>query len=258
METNEYQPDWEVYFCQIENKPAFIGVDLNLQAIAPFESQSKVIEITVPLVSPGADGFPSESEWEPLGEIEDALADVMISDLEAVFVGKTLNNGLRKFYFYAEKILLVNHYLSSITEKFPDYNFEAESWEDPEWETYLEFLFPEPEDLQRIRNSKVLRHLEENGDNPAISRPVSHFIYFKDEVSREKYWTGISTQGYQKVEEGFDPALGETPYKLQVSKEVTTQEETINEAVLSLWNLAQQHDGDYDGWETSIETGEAS
>ncbi|WP_181305494.1 DUF695 domain-containing protein [Rufibacter sp. XAAS-G3-1] len=258
METNEYQPDWEVYFCQIEHNPAFIGVDLNLQKMAPVETQNKVIEVTVPLASPGEDGFPAESEWEALGQIEDALADTLETNLEAVFVGKTLNAGLRKFYFYAEEVLLAEHYLSQVRESFPGYQFEADIWEDPEWETYLEFLFPEPMDLQKIRNGKVLRQLEENGDNPAISRQVTHFVYFQDEASREKFWAGISAQGYQKVEERFDPDSEETPYILQVARETTTEQEAINEVVLSLWHLAQQYNAAYDGWETSIETGDAA
>ncbi|MBC3542274.1 DUF695 domain-containing protein [Rufibacter sediminis] len=256
METNNNQPDWEVYFCHIEDKPAFIGLDLNLRVLAPIESQSNVIEVTIPLASAGEDGFPSEAEWEPLGDLEEALGDSLEAALGAVFVGKTLNAGLRKFYFYAEEVLLAEHYVSQAMEPFPDYRFEVDTWEDAAWEVYFEFLFPEPVDLQKIQNVKVLRHLEENGDKPAISRQIDHWIYFKDEASRSKYWQEIASKGYQKVEESFEPEIEETPYKLQVSITSTTQEDAIHDVVVYLWNLAQDHGADYDGWETSIETGQ--
>ncbi|WP_210465170.1 DUF695 domain-containing protein [Rufibacter roseolus] len=254
MEDNEYQPDWDVYFCQIESKPAFIGLDLNLSSVAPLEEQEKVVEVTVPVLSVREDGFPEDTEWEALGEIEDLLADIFETGLEAVFVGKTLNGGFRKFYFYAREVLMVEHYLNEVAEKFPQYSFEAETWEDPEWETYLEFLFPEPADVQKIQNAKVLRHLEEAGDNPTVSRKVEHWIYFPDEASREKYWQEISTKGYAKEEEGFEPDFEKLHYKLEVSSESKTEEEPINDMVLYLWRLAQEYGAKYDGWETSIES----
>ncbi|GGK82228.1 DUF695 domain-containing protein [Rufibacter glacialis] len=256
METKDYQPDWEVYFCQIESKPAFIGLDLNLATLAPLEEQNQVIEITVPLASVREDGFPEDIEWEALGDIEDALVTAFENGLEAIMAGKTLNAGLRKFYFYASEVLLVEHHLKEVEEAFPQYQFAAETWEDPEWETYLGFLFPEPADLQRIQNGKVLRNLEDLGDNPDVSRKVVHWIYFRDEASLEKYWQEIAAKGYRKEEEGFEPHSEETPFKLQVSLEAKTQEETIHDMVLYLWNLAQEQDATYDGWETSIEKGD--
>ncbi|RNI28963.1 DUF695 domain-containing protein [Rufibacter latericius] len=256
METNLQQPDWEVYFCHIDNRPAFIGLDLNLHPLAPIEGLSKIIEVTVPLTDPQEDGFPGEAEWEPLGDIEDSIADTLETTLGALFVGKTLNHGLRKFYFYADEVLLADHYVAQAMEGFPNYNYEADTWEDPNWETYLEFLFPEPEDLQKIQNGKLLRHLEENGDNPSIARQVDHWIYFKDEASRQHFWRKIEILGFQKVEESFEPEIQETPYKLQVASESKLEEEAINGLVLSLWSLAQEYGAEYDGWETSVETGE--
>ncbi|KAA3437885.1 DUF695 domain-containing protein [Rufibacter hautae] len=258
MEENEYQPDWEVYLCQIESRPAFIGLDLNLSSVAPLEEQDKVVEVTVPLLSVREDGFPEDTEWEALGEIEDLLADIFETGLEAVFVGKTLNGGFRKFYFYAREVLMVEHYLTEVAEKFPQYSFEAETWEDPEWETYLEFLFPEPGDFQKIQNLKVLRNLEENGDNPEVIRQVVHYLYFPNEASREKYWQEIAAKGYAKEEERFEPDLAETPYKLRISLASKTQEEPIHDMVLYLWSLAQEYGAEYDGWETSIERGDTT
>jgi regulator of RNase E activity RraB len=44
-------------------------------------------------------------------------------------------------------------------------------------------------------------------------------------------------------------------FKLLVSREDTTTEENIDEVVLYLWETAQEFDGEYDGWETSVVRG---
>ena len=41
-------------------------------------------------------------------------------------------------------------------------------------------------------------------------------------------------------------------YKLLVSRADPTTEENIDEVVLYLWETAQEFDGEYDGWETTV------
>jgi hypothetical protein len=38
-EENTYNPDWDIYNCTIESKPAIIGLDLKLRRFAPLQDK---------------------------------------------------------------------------------------------------------------------------------------------------------------------------------------------------------------------------
>lgn len=48
---------------------------------------------------------------------------------------------------------------------------------DPDWEEYLDFLYPDEYSYQCIQNRRVVMSLEENGNDPEILREVDHWLY---------------------------------------------------------------------------------
>lgn len=250
MEHNSYEPDWDVYFSTIENKPAYIGVDLNLNSIAPLIDKTQMIEVSIHLLSNQVDGFPADEEWEALGQIEDGLAEKLEAELQAIFSGKTLSDGRRRFYFYAAYSDQYERYVSQVMSFFPKYRYEYKNYEDPSWDTYFDLLFPQPIDLQRISNSRVVRHLQEQGDQQEVPRQIDHWIYFQNQADRETYWQAIKNKGFQVEDLEFEKESPGMPYKLQISRIDQADEETINDVCIELWQLAKKYNGEYDGWET--------
>jgi len=51
----------------------------------------------------------------------------------------------------------------------------------------------------------------------------------------------------------FDKTLGELPFRLHVRRIDKVDQNSVDEYVIYLWKLANDCNGDYDGWETSIE-----
>lgn len=248
---NDYQPDWDIYTCQIEEQPAIIGLDLALRHLAPFPHQPDAIYIAIYMNHPREDGFPQGDEFAVLGDIEDCLVQQLEKRLQASFVGRTISNGVRDFYFYTGNSTGYDRIISEVMSLFPTYRYDYELISDRNWERYFDFLFPDVQEFQRIQNRKVLRTLQQHGDVASRFRHIDHFIFFPGEAERDAYWQEICQEGYQ-LEAQLMHADEPLPFGLRISRQDKTDAESIDAAVMRLWALAQTHNASYDGWETVI------
>jgi uncharacterized protein (TIGR01619 family) len=246
-----YQPDWDIYTCHIEDKPAIIGLDLDLRRFAPLSKKPYAIYVSVYLNHPRADGFPQGDEFSVLGEIEDCLVQQLETTLQAHFVGRTISDGVRDYYFYTANTLLHDKYISDAMIQFPTYRYDYGVKEDKTWELYFDFLLPDVQEFQRIQNRKVLRTLKEHGDISGKPRQIDHWVYFSAETERELYVQQVMRLGFVIEGRPVDKK-GTQPYGLQLSRNDRTDEESIDAAVMLLWELAQELNARYDGWETVI------
>jgi uncharacterized protein (TIGR01619 family) len=250
--TSAYQEDWDVYFCYLEDTPAFISVDLGYYGFAPLQDKPNLIEVAIGLQTATADGFPESEEWEMLEKIEDMLVSSFDQKLEAIFVGKTLHNGTRGLYFYSGDTLLVEQMMDELREHFKDYSFEHQMQEDPSWEVYFEYLYPDEESLLKIQNNKMLRLLEEQGDQSFVPRAIQYSLRFTSEADRNAVASKVAENGFEVEEETVQKDKSEFPYKLVLTSESRADEETIYLVTEMLMQLALEHDGEFIGWETQI------
>ncbi|EJF10636.1 DUF695 domain-containing protein [Pontibacter sp. BAB1700] len=203
MTVPAHTPEWEVYFCDINDRPACVSVDLAFESLAPIPEQHRAFELVVALQQPDADGFPAdEAEWEQLEAIEEALVEELQNSLQAAFVGKLLHDGKRSFYFYSGQEALPEAIATNVMQQFPAYTFASNNLLDADWGLYLDFLFPEPADMQSIKNSRILRMMEEQGDEHHIPRSVLHFVSFATEADRTAFRSESGKVGYTLVQEG--------------------------------------------------------
>lgn len=253
MNETSHTPDWEVYFCELDGKPASISVDLALEETAPLEEKAQLFELVVGCLTADEDGFPTqEKEWEVLGQIEDALVSELMDNLKAVFVGKTLHDGKRSFYFYSSHEALLDVFAANVMQQFPGYTYNANTQRDDDWSLYFDFLYPEPTVMQTIQNGRLIRHMQEQGDQSHIPRKISHVLYFTNEDQQENFLKEAAALGYGVEDKIIEENTPYAPYKLLVSKVSLANEESINEASLALWTLAEEFDGQYDGWEAGL------
>ncbi|WP_125047672.1 DUF695 domain-containing protein [Pontibacter arcticus] len=248
--SQHHTPAWEVYFCHIEEFPAFVSTDLGVATVAPLKDKPNLIEVVVALKTTDETGFPEAEEWHMLEKIEDTLVQLLEAKLNVTFVGKTLYSGKRSFYFYGDRILLLDGYVSEVMEKYPDYMLLAQATEDPDWNIYFGFLYPDAESMQRIRNSQMLQLMEEQGDQPFVPRKITHWLYFKTASGRDATWKALQQQNFKLEERAqrTDTQKG-LEYKLVVYRDDKADEESIEEISSILWQLASQQNGEYDGWE---------
>ena len=244
--------EWDFYFAKVNDAVSSIFVDLGLRPDAPNEKRPWLLWVWVEMRAPRADGLSSGEEAPTLHEIEESLNSLVPPACGAQLVGRITGSNRREFYFYGEEPGELDAAVARAMAPFPDYSFESGSTFQPDWEQYLELLYPSASNLQRMMNRRVLDTLGQGGDVHEVPRKVDHWLEFPSPEARAaarstREANEIAVEGVYESDAGA--AL---PYSLVVSRVDSVDMRTINGITLELARLAQEHGGNYDGWESPV------
>ena len=252
-QNNPSQQDWSVYFSNVNSKVGSIVVDLSLKKIAPIKSQPNEVWVSVIMKNPRPDGLSSSEESEILENLGEDLVKAIETKYVVTHTGRITTDGHRDFFFYYADI---NSYEKTIAEamlKYPDYKYTFGTKIDKDWNDYLSILYPTPEQYQSIQNGKVILQLQKGGDVLTKERAVEHWIYFKTDGDRKAFISKVEKDGFKVLKEEKVTTVNDYPYQLQITRFDKVDFVSVDSYVLPLWRLAKENNGDYDGWETSIE-----
>ena len=241
--------NWDFYALHVDGEPASIFVDLGIQA--PIALLPHMAYVRLFMKQPRADGLSSSDEFDTLVSIEDAMEASLCGPLVA-YVGRNTSGGCRDCYFYVSEPADWKGKVATTLSAFGDYQYDAETREDPNWLTYLEFLLPGPLDRQRIENRRVCDALKRHGDRLLTPREIDHWSYFPSIEAADAYLEEVTAIGFQvrNRPEGEGPVL---PFGVQVWRTDLPSYENIDNVTLPLFETAARHGGEYDGWESSVE-----
>jgi uncharacterized protein (TIGR01619 family) len=248
-----HEEDWDFYFCNVEDIIGSFFVDLGLKQIAAQNDKPNLVWVSLKMNNPKPDGLSSEEEFDRLSAIEDRLQEFLSNKHKTLYAGRLTTNGYRNYYFYLGDPILHDKTISEALVAYPDYSYDFGMNEDENWKTYFEFLYPDPRQYQSIQNRKVVDNLEKGGDPLTKARPVDHWIYFKTENDRNTFLSKIKDLNFSIVDQRKINSRDGHPYSLQISRIDLVDYNSVDDYTLLLWELATESDGDYDGWETSIE-----
>ncbi|WP_417350229.1 ribonuclease E inhibitor RraB [Flavobacterium alkalisoli] len=113
--------------------------------------------------------------------------------------------------------------------------------------------FSTPSQNELSGNEFVIENLKQYGDSLIKPRKVNHWIYFKNELDRQNFIELIKKDGFTIEEESFNNDLDETPFILHISGTNKVDLHNANKFTALIESKAKKYNGDYDGWETSIE-----
>lgn len=244
---------WENYFTSVNSSAVAVLVDMGIAEEAPRAELGQLVMLRISLLSPDESGLAGKEEHEALDLLEDVLQDGLAElDCETDYVGRITMEGSRVMFYYTSDAPAVEASLRATMEAHPAYQVQLESEADPEWMRYFEMLFPSDRDQQLIGNAHILFNLEQAGDDHEIEREVAHWSYFPTADSRAAFEKAASTLGFQTIDHQ-DQATGGNPFSLCVSKVSAVDFGTINVIVLELFDLAEEHGGEYTGWETTVQ-----
>jgi hypothetical protein len=245
---------WDFYFSNVNEKLASLFVDLGIREVAPDPSKPWLLWVWVYFNHPREDGLSSAHEAGTLSCIEDSLTQSVGDAVDGSLVGRITTDGRREFYFYAPCFPGFDDAVTSAMKPFPEYRWDADTKHDPEWHQYLGLLYPTPRDWERIKNGRVIEQLQQHGDPLEKERPVSHWAYFADEVSRDQFVAAVTDLGFSAtILEAADDLERPHPYGITCERVDKVDWDSINQVTLTLFELAEALAGVYDGWETSVE-----
>jgi hypothetical protein len=244
--------EWDFYFARVNDAASSIFVDLGVRPDAPNEKRPWLLFVWVELRAPRADGLSSGDEAPTLHEIEESLNSMIPPVCGAQLVGRITGSNRREFYFYGEEPGELEAAVARAMQPFSGYVYESGSTFQPEWEQYLELLYPSPSNLQRMMNRRLLDSLAQQGDAHEMPRKVDHWLEFATPEARAAARSTLEAIEFavEGVYEGEPGA--ELPHALVVSRVDPVDMRTINGITLELARLAQEHGGNYDGWESPV------
>ena len=234
--------DWDVYFTHVDGKPASMLLDLGLGPDAPIPGMSVMCYVTLEFRDPDENGMSKRSEYERLLAIEDALVPALTHDT-CMFVGRCTTGGQRDFFFYMDNAKGVEEKVESVMAAFEEYAWDMGLVEEPGWDTYLEFLYPDEQGMDTIWNNRVRRQLQENGDDMSVPRQIDHWLYFPSEQDRQAFKTEAEAEKFTVTL--LDPEA-DKPFGVLVQRDDAPDD--IDDVTWPLRELAGAHGGIYDGW----------
>ncbi len=240
---------YEFYPCLVDRAPASIYVNLRYESERPTEAATRYwAEIT--MLDPGPHAIGTAAEADVL----DALELAAIKRLGArglIYVGRVRNRGTWEMTFYGP----ASHH-EAIDEvardAAPARRTETGSQLDPDWSYYRELLLPDDERRQWMDDRRLVDVFREQGDRLVTPRRVDHWAQLASAAARDAFITTATQRGFTVAATSEDD--GDRPFGVQVSRIDPIELDHIHDVVMILVDAAVQHGGEYDGWETSIET----
>ena len=102
-----------------------------------------------------------------------------------------------------------------------------------------------------LEDEHVVEYLKKNGDKLIKPREVFHWIYFKTELEADNFIKETENKNFifvskRKVEDNY-------PLQIELKRIDKVDIKSVNEHSLYLLKIAEKYNGDYDGWEASVE-----
>jgi hypothetical protein len=214
--------DWQFYMCAVEEHPAMILVDVDLRAGAPDRARPYLLQVRIPHLEGREDGLPSPEERPRIDEIEDLLEEI-VERHDGVNVGHAHFAARTSVYFYVASSEIADTIADEIEAAVDDRELDISGGDDPEWEQYLEFLYPNRLGWQWIRDRDTLSHLEAQGDPGEVARQIDFEAQLPTRQAAETFMVRVAERGF-RIDEAEESAESELPWRVRFSMEMAPRD----------------------------------
>lgn len=238
---------WDFYPCLVDDRPASISLNFRWARATPPTTLDTLYWVRIYMLDPAEHGMGSAAEAEALYPVEDGVIEAA-ERLGLVQVGRLRNDDHWQLVFYGPPARQPE--LDAVVAAAPCAGREVETDHklDADWSYFHKFLMPDRERQQWIKDRNTLEVLERHDDAHEIPRPVSHWSYFATSAARDAFVRDAAKQGFELVGKLKSKRPG-----AQISRVDIVELDHLHDVVMTLIELAEQHGGEYDGWETSVE-----
>ena len=251
QEMAEIDEDWGVYLCNAfaYDLPAVIRTNLALRDFEYTANYPNRLHLQILYKNADDNGFPTREEGEYVYSIEDAVEEIVEQHGDVLAGVVKCDERARIFAYVKNELGYYDEISAMMSEKFPEYAYTLAIVEEPDWELYFQALYPDRYEYQSIMNMRLIEDIKSDGDS-MVPRVLEHCLHFKTEENGEAFLAKVMEDGFIKLSsenltdnEDIDK---EYPYELVIGRE--DDFEDIDEIVWYLMDLAEEFDGDYDGW----------
>ena len=251
QEMAEIDEDWGVYLCNAfaYDLPAMIRVNLALRDFEYTANYPNRLHLQILYKNANDSGFPTREEGEYVYSIEDAVEEIVEQHGDMLAGVVKCDERVRIFAYTKNELGYYDEISAMMSEKFPEYAYTSAVVEEPDWELYFQALYPDRYEYQSIMNMRLIENIKSDGDS-MVPRVLEHCLLFKTEENGEAFLAKVMEDGFIKLsseDRSNNEAIDkEYPYLLVIGREDAF--ENIDEIVWYLMDLAEEFNGEYDGW----------
>ncbi|HTF20203.1 MAG TPA: DUF695 domain-containing protein [Chryseolinea sp.] len=252
------QAAWDAYLARYDGGLGSVVLSMDVARTAPRHDLPFLLITGVTFQKCTGDGFPERRELKRMNRLSDDINRELFAmsgskQAQALLVGTFTHQCQRLDYIYLADTTGIREALERFEHKrgYATYNFHIRLIEDPEWDAYRNFLYPNDGVRTFMMNNRAITRMTDAGD--ALSRPrfVEHLIYFDTIKDRELFIRYIARIKYD-IKEERDMRRDSLRYQVRLAKFGTVSLEEMNDQTAYLSTKAREFGGVYDGWETKL------
>ena len=255
QETTKIDEDWCIYLCNAFacDLPAVVRTNLALTDFQFTANYPKRLHLQILYKNADDNGFPTREEGEYVYPVEDAVVEIIEQHGDMLAGVVKCDERAHIFAYVKNELGYYDEISEMMSENFPNYAYTLAVFEDKDWELYFNGLYLDRYEHQSIMNMRLIENIESHGDS-MVPRVLEHCLCFTTEENGEAFFTKVMEDGFIKLSsedlsnnEDIDK---EYLYELVIGREDAF--ENIDETVWYLMDLAEEFDGEYDGWACHI------
>ncbi|NJC25929.1 DUF695 domain-containing protein [Neolewinella antarctica] len=254
MAAQEKAENWDAYIAAYENGlPGSTTLRMDLINNVPFHNFPFIVITGISYKTTREDRFPESGTLDFLYEVGEELTELITHVTQSLPVGSFTHDGERLEYFYVSDTLHLKEEIEKYyTQKHAGFGFHLKVEEDKDWTCYQDFLYPNQEILNYMADASVVENLKKGGDSLTKVRRVDHWLYFSTARDMKKCKKEVEEQEFV-IHTSRKIKSSSLNFQLQIWRTDKVDIDSINKITSSLRKTAIKCDGNYDGWETSIE-----
>lgn len=255
--TGHAQSGWDTYVARYDAGLGAVLLDMEIARSAPRRDLPFLLITGVTCSACTGDGFPVQREFKRMNRLSDDINQQLFrvsgggERAHPISVGAFTYQCQRLEYIYVADTTGLRQALDRYKKKYADYNFRIQLTEDPEWETYREFLYPNEAVRTFMMNNRAITRMTDAGD--ALSRPrfVEHLIYFDTIQDRELFIRYLAGTKYD-IKDEREMHRDSLRYQVRLARFGTVSLDELNSQTTYLSKKAREFNGVYNGWATKL------
>ncbi|MDH2927117.1 TIGR01619 family protein [Lonepinella koalarum] len=239
--------NWQNYRTWFNDQVAIVSVNMSLIATLTEFRQSNIAQI-IRRYERDENGLPAEASYHAMFSQLLHTITQLCALPDVVYAGHILSNGKsQQFFYFNDEINL----LETLGQLSYD---ELVIQQDPNWDTYFEFLLPSPLEHKMTVTEEILDTLTENGVNLSEPQRIEHNFQFddKDDIERFIEKCNLSKIQFDRIkytEHKVKLDNQNKVYLLKVEQELALNSQEIFTQVEQFELLADEVSARYLGWE---------
>ncbi|AXG71884.1 hypothetical protein KORDIASMS9_04142 [Kordia sp. SMS9] len=244
---------WNTYQAKQEQGVSSTNLRMDLIDSAPINGFDFLFYIKIKYRVTEESDFPIGNKLKKLYRIKDAIYAKMQSVADdSKYVGSFMYDGSRFEYYYVKDAAdIENHIDKLFRNKFRGEKYEVFIKSDPAWDLYLNFLYPNDEIKNFMSNRDTVIQLKNAGDDVLAVRKIDHYAGFTSVNEMNLFEEAIKKLAY-KISYKKPVKNDKYSHEIKFSRDNSVTLENTMKFTTELIKLAEEFNGNYDGWETFV------